>query len=758
MMHREIADSTVKERLRSISERTFATKMPSLGSAASHYGSMDATLSSELIDKVYFSKYPKAVEGSASALSAILLNENNVDEVRNSGGLGAVLEMLRRLNIPAESRSEHLKNLVNSLHVILIGNKAAQQRCLSNPHTLDTLLTICQHTPGRVQSQGFEILDALSKCEGGLHSMIEKNVLDTLVSADLLTKPGSRIEIRHSVANLIHRCSVVCPSAFPVEKFEAIALKPDGQTSNMDTYMEMQMLQATLCYFNWLGANDKKMDHPFSLFRYFLNTVISENFETLDHMQLIMKLVVAALRDVKQMEFMIDHNLDIVLQYIVRTDFELFRRKVKKRVNRDSVKNKKAEKGGGSKTPDQRSIGTLMAVTLIQRPAKGTNRSEDINLTIARVALNIYEGIMEHKIAIIGEIVSSGLIPALLFRVGKGVSVDKHFCKLLTRFLNNMLRKVLFEAQNVEKQRIQARLDRQEAAEAARNGTGIGSGAGSVSAESDDGASSLEGGASMDVLLEDIKREEMEETASILSHASVTSKAVKQGAKHGSTVSKFKSMISGAEIRTVSHTLHAQGVTDMFANAIINSEDNEVVADAIQALGMLTFDAVHDGIGHNLVLIGRICLLTNNRMDCFLPGISLTCSVIMHKDLTDELRDLFVTEFKVIPSLVRALRPASLLFRFNSSLFSAIARLCNHKDFYVTLKKANGISLICTEIDIRKKKMKANRRNRALASVDEDGTMALLKVMRRDWAACKIQGNYRLHLSETGFSCNKKFI
>lgn len=756
MMHREIADSTVKERLRSISERTYSTTMPSLGNVATHYGSLDAGLSSDLIDRVYFSKYPKAVQGGASALSAILLNETNVDGVRSSGGLGAVLEMLRRLNIPAESRSEHLRNLVSSLHIILMGDKSAQQRCLSNPHTLDTLLTICKHTPGKVQSQGFELLDALSKCEGGLHSMIEKNVLETLVSQDLLTKPGSRIEIRHSVANLIHRCCVVCPWAFPIDRFEAIALRSDGVTSNLDSYMEMQMLQATLCYFSWLGANEKQMDHPFTLFKYFLNTVIGESFETLDHMQLIMKVVVSALKDVKQMDYMIDNNLDVVLQYVVRTDFELFRRKVKKKVSRDDVKNRKGGGGGGAKTPDQRSIGTLMAVSLIQRPQKGTNRSEDINLTIARVALNIYEGIMDHKISIIGEIVSSGLIPALLFRVGKGISVDKHFCKLLTRFLNNLLRKVIFEAQNIEKQRMQERIERAEAeAEATRSELGK-----SVSvAESDDGDSSLEGGgASLDVVLEDIRKEELEETASQLSHASITSSTTNGGGRHGSTVSKFKSMISGTEIRTVSHTLHAQGVTDMFANAIINSEDNEVVADAIQAMGMLTFDAVHEGVSHNLVLIGRICLLTNNRLDCFLPGISLTCSVIMHKDLTEELRDLFVTEFKVIPSLVRALRPASLLFRFNSSLFSAVAKLSGHADFYKSLKKANGVTLLCTEVDIRKKKMKANRRNRAMASVDEDGTMSLLKVLRRDWAACKIQGNYRLHLSETGFERKRKFI
>ena len=81
------------------------------------------------------------------------------------------------------------------------------------------------------------------------------------------------------------------------------------------------------------------------------------------------------------------------------------------------------------------------------------------------------------------------------------------------------------------------------------------------------------------------------------------------------------------QIRTISHTLHAQGCTGMFVNSIINSEDNEVVLDSIQSLGMLTYEAIYSEIESNLTLIGRISLLTNNRMDCFLPGISLISEV-----------------------------------------------------------------------------------------------------------------------------------
>ncbi len=109
-------------------------------------------------------------------------------------------------------------------------------------------------------------------------------------------------------------------------------------------------------------------------------------------------------------------------------------------------------------------------------------------------------------------------------------------------------------------------------------------------------------------------------------------------------------------------------------------------------------------------------------------------------------------EFKVIPSLIRALRPSSLLMRFNSQLFTSLSRLSVHPKFYSILKKSNGINLLTYEVDSRKKKMKATRRARAAqGGYDEDGTLQMLGVIRKDWAAVRIQNLARTRLRLSGF-------
>ena len=95
---------------------------------------------------------------------------------------------------------------------------------------------------------------------------------------------------------MIHRCCVICPEKFPLDIFEGIALKPDGVTSTLDGYQEMQLLQATLAHLNSLIAREVFLDHPFSLLKYFLNVIVNEAFESLDHLQLILKVVTASLK------------------------------------------------------------------------------------------------------------------------------------------------------------------------------------------------------------------------------------------------------------------------------------------------------------------------------------------------------------------------------------------------------------------------------------------------------------------------------
>lgn len=642
MLSRKISDSTVKERLAKIQKRTTNTHMPHLGDAFRTKEQLVDGLGSDIMDKVYFSKYPNAERDGAAAISAILLNGENVEELRKSGGLGAVLEMLRRLDLKKMTNSEHLSNLIHSLHTLVLGSKSVQLKSLSNPFTVDTLLSICGHCSGLIQSKTFEIIDCLSKCENGLQMINSKGALNTLMAPELLTRKSSSLEIKHAVANLIHRCATVSPQDFPLRKYESIAFRKDGVTSAFDCYMEMQMLQAVRCHLNYNNEHGIVLKEEFGMLKYYLNCVVMEQFESIDHLQSILKVIIASLKDVRQMDFMMENGLDIVLQYLVRTDFELYRKK-----NAKSSFGKKAEKDmavnsdgtichTSNKKKSERTPGTLMALDLIRKPLKAASRSEDINLTIAKIALSIYEGIMEHKVTVIGEIVSSGLIPALLHRVGKGVHVDKHFCKLLTRFLSRLLRSAVTANAKALQEDIEDESTMREVMDevpTAPTGQSIG--------PQDDDVSVLSNMDSVDTMrTTDVCDQQSANSMSssqtkktIQSYVLETSNAVRG---HNSVdaapsvsmnVAKFRMKVSGTEIRTISHTLHAQGCTEMFSNSIINSEDNEVVLDSMQSLGMLTYEAIHASIESNLVLIGRICLLTNNRLDCFLPGISLISEV-----------------------------------------------------------------------------------------------------------------------------------
>ena len=90
-------------------------------------------------------------------------------------------------------------------------------------------------------------------------------------------------------------------------------------------------------------------------------------------------------------------------------------------------------------------------------------------------------------------------------------------------------------------------------------------------------------------------------------------------------------------------------------------------------------------------------------------------------------------------------------------MYNSLAKLSAQPAFYVQLKKANGVTVLCAELNKRKKAMKANRRNRALLAYDENNTMMLLQVLRRDWACTRIQNFARDYFEKIGFKRKKKY-
>ena len=71
--------------------------------------------------------------------------------LKRTGSLGAVVELLRKIDVQANPSSQHIQNLVKCLHTLMTsdGDKAIQQRFLSNPYGISTILRLCKYTSGK---------------------------------------------------------------------------------------------------------------------------------------------------------------------------------------------------------------------------------------------------------------------------------------------------------------------------------------------------------------------------------------------------------------------------------------------------------------------------------------------------------------------------------------------------------------------------------------------------------------------------------
>jgi hypothetical protein len=169
-----------------------------------------------------------------------------------------------------------------------------------------------------------------------------------------------------------------------------------------------------------------------------------------------MRIAVVLSRDPKHADYMWSHRLDATLQYLVKTDFSLFRRKTTTTQGSQKEEKKKLDmlkESGVGKTKrksildsGERTPSTLMFLALVkpQKAAKkSAARSEEINYFCTRYVVILYENIINVKMEVVHDLVSSGVIGALLFRVGRGQDRSPRFNKLVAHFLHQMLQKVM---------------------------------------------------------------------------------------------------------------------------------------------------------------------------------------------------------------------------------------------------------------------------------------------------------------------------
>jgi hypothetical protein len=303
----------------------------------------------------------------------------------------------------------------------------------------------------------------------------------------------------------------------------------------------------------------------------------------------ILKCLMVISREPLHGAYLMENGLSISLQYVVKTDFELWRRSL------DSYKRPSSSRSGsGSATPSfpsdsfsssstsssrprttsaptQRNNGaqnTLNAIREI-KTNKLKKQFEDINFKTTRIVVMIYENIMKLGVHVIGGIVSSGFISGLLFRVGKGKNIDKRFHKLVTHFIYLLLVKVATE---------------------------------------------------QPLALRPMS------VAGILPPAGYTRAGTR---RNSSPMHHFVTMINKkiepTTVRSVSNKLHAQGVTDLMI-VCLDGEDYEIVSDAMISLASMHFPCIKHHVLREQTL-GKICGYALARKDCFFAGLALLCEV-----------------------------------------------------------------------------------------------------------------------------------
>lgn len=684
---------TTRRRIEQIKDRTDNTILPKLNSTYATHGKISTELSKDIVDRMTFSTFPNADEDGTAAIAAFLMNSYNLDCLKTSGTLGSVIELLRRGNIKENVKSPHIENLLISLHTLCINNGIGDEiilsRLLCNPNAIKVVLELVKYTSGKSQIRAMELLIAISKVEGGVHVLIKNNVFGTIVTSELLYRRSTIESVKHNAAALINRLCALSPKDFPLDRVLEHTLDDIGEP-RIDAYMEIQILNGFLQYLTWLNDNKKVMPRLFSMLPYLIDEIKSENFDSLDHLQLIVKCCVGLSQDPKHVEYMLTNGLSAALQYLVRTDLTLYRKKQKGTgVSKNMLDKLKAikYKRTGIQDTGERPIQTLVALSIIKPPGNAKdNRSDDINFTTIRSAIIMFENIIELRFDYIENITSSGIIPALIFRVGSGNDMDTRFNKVLVNFICNIFKKVL------------AKLN-------------------------------CKATMATSMVVENKGFVHLGELFS--PSASVATVEIDNKKEYA------------VDMRTMTNTMHVQGVTKLFCSSL-SMDDPEVVQQSLYTLSIMSFEIVMDDLIKD-ENFDRIIFLLSTRQDCFSPGLSLTCDLVCSPIMNEEILTRVMMQTKIIKQFIKSLKLSGWIFHFKGTVFKALSKFAYHPKFRLQLIEANGLSTVVTETKKRKKQLQTDRRART--NMDDDSTEIMMNILKQDIASATIQAHIRVKLA-----------
>ena len=682
-----------RERMRRVAERSDSVRLPTLDEIFNSGKTLEDEFANDLVEKIQFCRFPGSKRSGGSAVRAFLTSDTNVMVLKRNGTMGALINTLLQVDIKTECDSKHVENTVQSLHILAKDDSVAVQRFAHNPHAIPLILKLCKYTHEETQSMSFDILEWISNVQGGISMLLEHNIMEFLFLSELLHSNRASTKVKHGAVHLILRLTNLNPLSFLYQKFECVLLDATMSFRRVDAYMEVHFLNAMLAYLNALQIENQMLEKPFKLMPYFLLKIIDEKFEDLDHLNQLVRLTTLISSYPHHIEFLLHHDLMVALQYLIRTDFDAYRN----HSTSDPVSQAKSiekQRRQDSVFTDKRSLPTLMALATVKTQQIGGNsKADDVNFSMCSMAVEMYENVIDVKLEVIVGIVSSGLIPALLFRVGSGIDLDIRVNRMVVRFLNKLLLKVTFgQPHHSRKISLCHMLTKPE-----KYARGV---------------------------LRDADKDKRKVTMLIGQN------------NHG------KEYTLTHDLRMITTTMRAQGVVELFINSIKREKEDQLMKEAILALSSFKFSCIREDI-YDSETISRICHLTISKQDCYYPGLSILCEAINDPDVRSE-NLIDIIECRAVDILIGALRLSGWQFTMKEEVYKAMANLSTLPQFYDKLQIADkGVSTLMYEIRLHKKSERSSRRQRSLNDEEDDGTEVLLYSLKKDFCATRIQAVVR---------------
>jgi hypothetical protein len=684
-------------RIEQLGKRTEETILPPIDKVFERMSGLDSDFCKDVIDKIYYSNYPGAKERGASTLRSFTTNKNSVQVMKDSGAVGAVIEMLKNLAIPEDIHSQHATNLITSLHTFAKDDKKVYLSLLTNDEVIPMLLGLCFNSSGNMQELVFDVLESLASVssEGleGTDLLIEAGACDTILTPELLYRHSTLLSVRRRATALLLKLVTRKPSALAIHSLGDLVLTEIG-TRRIDGQMEIHILS---CINRYLADPANPMEPHQKIFPYFTNEIKNETFDGLDHLELLLKCVLIVSVRHEHIDYLLEAgDLIVTLQHVVKTDFQFASSAESYGLAKPNIEHLKQRKTkGGVVKFDQRPKSTLICVSLVKpepAPKERSRRGNDINYQTTRVALQIYQNVMEYKPDVISSLVSSGLVAALMHRIGSGREIDYRFNKLMVRFLYLLVLKVKT-------------------------------------------ASLGEGGHFIGLTTIRKKLSSYMNSAAEDSMAGVDTKQLSLEKEV-----KFEKVPIHKDLKMISRLLVTQGVTLVFTASMSRTDDEALILDALVTLSVMSFESVapylFDEGGSRLAAMSYI---GHSRSDCFFPVVAICLSAILYHEVPDEVLDSVVASYG-LSILLRALKYSGWVFHEKAIVYKALTHLCSRQLFMPKLANLES-SLVASLVYvlILRIKQRKRRKRRANQNDEEDRTEVLFTVMKKLWAATMIQ-------------------